>query len=93
MSGVPFGNINPSNASGPLTREDFDAAVEAIKRQSDEYLRAPKGPCGCPTCVVHPKTRDRLRAEGGWAVCGSCMRPFFIDLKTLDRAIEQGGEG
>lgn len=68
-----------STISGPLTEDDMKRAFAAIKRQSDAWLRAPKGPCGCPACTVSLRTRERLEREGGVARCANCGGAFRID--------------
>lgn len=74
------GVLNWSTASEfePLTPEVFAEAMENLKRRSDEWWAAPKGPCGCPACVVHPKAKERLDREGGYARCANCFSLFHI---------------
>lgn len=73
-----------NGSSDPLTKEDLETAFENLKRREEEWRRAPKGPCGCPACVVSPKTYERLKQEGGWALCANCFNLFHIELVPDD---------
>jgi hypothetical protein len=81
---MPEGGVSPFFASSavvsePLTREAWDEMVEKVKEHDREIRMRPVGPCGCHATLVSPAAYERLRREGGWAVCASCMWPFHID--------------
>lgn len=67
-----------ATAGGVLTKEDLLAGFDAMKCRDEEYRRPPKGPCGCPNCVIGPRAYKRLCEDGGTARCANCFNFFVI---------------
>ena len=76
---LDLNDTTTATATEPLTEQMLMDAFDAMKRRDEAYRAAPKGPCGCPACTVHPKTKERLEREGGFAQCANCYRPFQVD--------------
>lgn len=67
-----FITSNQTDPGGSLTREAFDKGIAQLEAR-DAWERAhPHGLDAENPHIVGPRTAERLRRWGGYAMCGTC---------------------
>ena len=71
-------------SSQSLTEEMLMNGFRAMMKRDKWEREHPHGYSPENGHVISLKTTERLQRDGGWAMCASCYRPFYVDPETKE---------